>query len=64
MVVEKLSSIGSCNAFKWPSPLWTGGCCECIDCPLGQQKVAVVGEGAVSGGSTVIMLSFRVVIAP
>lgn len=64
MVVEKLFSIGSCNAFKWPSPLWTGGCCEYMDCPLGQQKVNVVREGAVTGGSTVIMLFFGVVIAP
>ena len=53
VVVEKLFTIGSCNAFKRPFPLWTGGCCECMDCPLGQQKVAVVREGAVSGGSTV-----------
>jgi len=35
-----------------------------MDCPLGQQKVNVVGEGAVRGGSTVIMLLFGVVIAP
>jgi len=35
-----------------------------MDCTLGQQKVNVVRDGAVSGGSTVIMLLFGVVIAP